>query len=310
MNTLIKQNNQLQPTNSRIIAGFFNSLDVAPSTKKTYKKALKQYLTYAVTEEVDIFNASKEQLLRYKASLLNTVKASTANTYLTVMRNFYSYLEEEDLIARNKAKYIKAYKTGDTSPKEILTTEQTRDFLSTYNRNKLEQYRDYAIAKLLSYTGLRTIEVRRANIEDIRTINGKAVMFLQRKGKTDKSEFINLVADVLNPILEYLALRNETDLTSPLFCGHGNRNKGGRLCTDTISRTVKKHFRAINVNNPHITAHSLRHGVATQAYLAGVSTEEIKELLGHSHSKTTDRYIKPLKRTEAKAELAIAKAFN
>ena len=64
--------------------------------------------------------------------------------------------------------------------------------------------RDYALISLLMVCGLRTIEVERANIEDIRTIENMKVLFVQGKGRDEKAEYVKLPEQVYNALDKYI----------------------------------------------------------------------------------------------------------
>ena len=59
----------------------------------------------------------------------------------------------------------------------------------------------------------------------------------------------------------------------------------------TISQIVKMRLRIIGINDPKITAHSLRHTCGSLLVEMGTDIEIIKDLLGHSDSSTTRIYV-------------------
>ena len=96
-------------------------------------------------------------------------------------------------------------------------------------------YPDYAFIFLMVTSGLRTITTTRINISDIALMHNTHIIHVQRKGRSDKNDFIILEAEPYKAIFEYIELRFETNdflqLTKeqqnePLFVGHSNRNNG------------------------------------------------------------------------------------
>ena len=110
-------------------------------------------------------------------------------------------------------------------------------------------------------------------------------------------------------IKEYLEARGNVDANAPLFAGIGNRNKGGRLTTDTISRIVKKAFKANGMNSKRLTAHSLRHSAATAMLLSGMELTQVQQVLRHKNINTTLVYSHHLDRLKNYAEDAAANVF-
>lgn len=88
--------------------------------------------------------------------------------------------------------------------------------------------------------GLRTVEVTRANIGDIRNIGESTVLFIQGKGKIEKNDYVKLPDAVEKTIRTYLSSRKDDKSdTSPLFVSGSNNNNGKRL-TERVYTHRKK----------------------------------------------------------------------
>ena len=72
-------------------------------------------------------------------------------------------------------------------------------------KNKsITNLRDCAIVNLILKTGLRTVEVERANTDDIVEKGQYTYLYVQGKGRDDKDDPIKLPKSVLTLINEYL----------------------------------------------------------------------------------------------------------
>ena len=112
-----------------------------------------------------------------------------------------------------------------------MTPGQTTDLLEhLQTTNK----RDYAIINLIVRTGLRTIEVHRANVEDIKMRGSQRILEIQGKGHNDKNNFVMLTPKAYKPIEDYLNARGVKDNTEPLFTSKSNRTRSERI-GDTIN---------------------------------------------------------------------------
>jgi len=151
--------------------------------------------------------------------------------------------------------------------------------------------RDYAMINLMIRTGLRTIELERANVEDIRQSGGKAVLYVQGKGYDAKDDRVILNPTALDPIMEYLHARGNVKGTDPLFISHANNSNGERITTRSIRRATKKHMGESNISSPRITTHSLRHTAVTFVLLAGGTVQEAQILGRHKSIDTTMIYV-------------------
>lgn len=286
---------------------FLEQLDVSEKTRSTYRRALHQWLTYLHEHQLTIAIASRDTVLAYKKHLqAEGKKPATINAYLTAVRRLYAWTEANG-DKPNIAASIKGLKKAATTAKDALTIDQAKALLADVPGQEatLEELRNHAIVTLCILRGLRTIEVARADIGDVRTINGQAVLYVQGKGYSDKSAFVILNQTCLEPINRYLEARQESDLEAPLFAGIGNKNQGGRLTTRTVSRIIKAAFAKHGINSARLTAHSTRHTAATMALLAGADLQETRDMLRHSSINTTMIYAHNIKRMEAGAEHAI-----
>jgi integrase/recombinase XerD len=139
-------------------------------------------------------------------------------------------------------------------------------------------------------SGLRTIEVIRANYGDITFMGGERVLLVQGKGRDEKDNFIKLTPKTYAPIEEYLKTRKNLTESSPLFVSNSRNSMGQRLSTRTISKTAKESLIAIGLNERSFTAHSLRHTTAVNILRAGGSLELAQMTLRHSNPATTQIY--------------------
>lgn len=290
------------PTTKNIIDAFIASLDVKPRSKETYRKGLKHFIEWINSQ--GITNPTRADILNYKADMLNRYSACTVSSYISAVKGFYTYLEGEK-ISPNIAAGIKGAKNRQGFRKDALTAKQAKEVITAVDATTAEGKRDYALMNLLIYTGLRTIEAQRANIEDIRSEAGQAVLYIQGKGRDSKDAYVILPQSVLAPIKEYLRTRGKQPDTAPLFASHSDRNKGGRLTTRSISRIAKEALKSAGYDDSRLTAHSLRHTAVTLSLLAGATVQEAQALARHSSVNTTLIYAHNLNRIANAPELKI-----
>lgn len=267
-----------------IVHEYIGTLDVKPKSKDTYRKALKQFMSFITDNAIE--RPTRADILAYKEHLLCTYKACTVSSYLTAVKGLFVYLEAEKIYP-NIANGIKGAKSQQGFRKDALTISQARRLLDGIDTNTTEGKRNYALVNLLLNTGLRTVEAERANIGDIRQEGGEALLYIQGKGRDSKDAFVLLTDSTLYPIQRYLAARSIIDPTAPLFASHSNRNEGERITTRTISGIVKEALREIGIDSERLTAHSLRHTAITFSLLAGASIQEAQSMARHSNVNTT-----------------------
>ena len=283
-----------------LMGDFINFLDVSPQTCSTYKRALRQFFKYM--KENNISMPTRDDILSFKKKLqeLNK-KAATINLYLSSIRRFFTWCDQRGFI-KNISQGIKTVHIDKGHKRDFVGERQMQIILSGMPRITIQDKRNYAIVLLAVTAGLRTIEIVRANIEDIRTQGDIVTLSIQGKGKESKSEFVKLAPETLDAINDYLHVRGEVSATEPLFTSTSNRHKNGRLTTRSVSQYIKKALRNAGFDSPRLSAHSLRHSAVTLSIMAGHSLDEVQAFARHSSINTTQIYSHAVNRLQSSIE--------
>jgi len=290
-----------------IINNFINFLDVSINTANAYRKALKQLFNYFHNYGVD--NPNRDNILAFKKEMESKGrKPSTIALYLAAARRFFSWTEQTGIYP-NICVGVKAPKLECGHKKDYFVASQIKTVLSRIDRSNLEGLRNYAIMALMTTGGLRTVEVTRASIEDLRVVGNVSVLYIQGKGRTDKTEFIKLTPQVETAIREYLKARGEVEMQAPLFSSVSKRNRGARLTTRTIRGLCKNAMKEAGFNSERLTAHSLRHTAVTLALLAGQDLAEVQHFARHHNISTTQIYAHNIDRMKSQCEMVISNAI-
>ncbi|HLR59796.1 MAG TPA: tyrosine-type recombinase/integrase [Pseudogracilibacillus sp.] len=283
-NQLIFQQNNLED----LFQQFIIFIDATPNTIRTYRGSLKQWFIYL--RQNQIIQPTAETVRQYRDYLQeNGKKPTTVKNYIIAVKRFFAWTEEAGFYP-NIAKYIKSGHLSKNFKKDYLTSSQAKKILDEIDRSTLKGKRDYAMLVTMLTMGLRTIEVTRANIEDIRTKGNTTVLYVQGKGHEDKDDLIRMPQHVESAIRDYLSVRHASDLSEPLFTSTSNHNADGRMTTRSIRRIVKTAFVSAGYDSPRLTAHSTRHTAATLSLLNGATLQQTQELLRHRNIGTTEIY--------------------
>ena len=228
--------------------------------------------------------------------------------YIIATRLFFQWTEQEGLYP-NVAAHVKGAKLDREHKKDYLTPRQVKKVLEGVDRSTAQGKRDYAILALMFTGGLRTIEVVRANVEDLTTAGERTVLYVQGKGHEEKGAPVNIPAATEDAIREYLAIRGKLEGKEPLFASVSDRNAGGRMTTRSISRLVKNAFTAAGYTSDKLTAHSTRHTAVTLALLGGEKLEEVQKFARHADISTTMVYAHSLDAAANRCSNTIATAI-
>ncbi len=304
----------LQLTAERAVMAFVDAQDAKPSTIELYTRTLRLFFNWVRSTGRNINTLARKDILEYRNSLQNGDKplsSLTVASYLTSIRKFYQWADATGIYS-NIVQNVRTPKREQAFKKMHLTDEQCAELLTHFETISL---RNYAIVNLILRTGLRTIEVIRADVGDIDFEGTTRVLRVWGKGrdKADKQEdFVILTDKAFQPIREYLSTRTGLAAGQPLFTSDSRRNTGERLTTRSIRGLVKEGLKAIGLDSRNFTAHSLRHTTATTILKQGGTLEDVQNVLRHRNSDTTRIYVESIKkemRLQHRPEALIDNAF-
>lgn len=290
---------------NNLLERFIKYIDATEATVQTYKRSLKQFLKYLADNRIS--DPKRKDILNFKKYLKSIGrKPTTIQNYIIVVRLFFKWTSQENIYP-NIADRVKGAKLDTTHKKDYLTSAQIKDVLKNIDTSTLKGARDYAIVALMVTTGLRTIEISRAKVGDIRNVGNTPVLYIQGKGKEEKNDYVKLPYQVIKAIGVYRnMLANDHE---QLFVSTSNNNKGKGLTTCSVSTIVKNAMKEAGYNSPRLTAHSLRHSTATLNLLNGGTLEETQQLLRHSKISTTMVYLHHLERINNDSEKRVASSI-
>jgi integrase/recombinase XerD len=273
---------------------------LADNSLETYSQGLTAYFTYASGQNTDIdpFDVLKARgVQNYIKNLVSRDKSAfTINLHLSAIKQLATWcirkrnrlaLTEHQIDNLRDIADVKGKKTKRTFHKDSLDTSQ-RDELLTH----IDSERDLAILYLLSYEGLRTIEVTRLRLENLDF--ERKLLHVQGKGRDDTSpiKFFQACLPVLKAYLEKKGWwpipvkENRAYLFDNGKVGEAN----GPMKTHQIRYIVDKALRKHGLKTKGMSAHSLRHTVGQLLIEEGIPLEYVQQHLRHATMETTQIY--------------------
>ena len=289
---------------------YLRCVDAKESTKATYRKVLDSFAQWVAGTDFAFFELTQADIIAYKDSLLKENKsAMTVNLYLSTIRGFYKWLAAEGIcdniaqnvgsVRTNKSTFRRMHLENEQGA-ELLTEAYLPKSVTGVNSGVTQKLRDneniislrnYAMLNLMLRTGLRTIEVSRADIGDITFKRERRVLKVWGKGHVEKDDFVVLTDEAWIPIEQYLQERWDCKPHEPLFATHGLGHTGDRMSTRSIQDICKKNLRAIGLDGHEYSAHSLRHTTGTQILKNGGSMMDVQQVLRHTSPSTSQLYV-------------------
>jgi site-specific recombinase XerD len=275
---------------------FFEHLEIelnrSPRTIASYRLSLGKFFAQsgvAAPEDITI------ECIRAYRIVLNrpgergeTLKKSTQNYHVVVLRSFLKYLAKED-IATVPAEKIEVGKTPDRQV-DFLEYDEVERLLEAASDTSLRGLRDRAILELLFSAGLRVSELTSLDRTSVNLGKGEFGI----RGKGSKLRVVFLSDSAKTWLHRYLDKR--VDMDPALFIsipkkglGHEKKNGSLRLTERSVQRLVKRSaVRAGIVKDVH--PHTLRHSFATDLLQNGADIRSVQAMLGHSSITTTQIY--------------------
>jgi len=270
-------------------------------TIEAYSRGFKRYTDWLQANAVN--NPMPKDIARYKLELSQTYSSQTVNLSLSAIRSFYGYLVEIGAMPFSIAGDIKGAKRSKANKhkRSELSDGEVLDVLDTCD-NTVAGIRDKAIITLMVYCGLRTIEVHRANIKDLKTANGRMTLGIQGKGRTETDEIVIVPRNQETVIRAWLAERARLGDGDALFVSLSNQSYGGRLSTRAIRKLVTDRYKQAGIVYESKTTHSLRHSAITSAIRNGATPLQVQAMARHASFDTTLAYIHEVNRLDNPAE--------
>lgn len=281
---------------------------LAETTSEAYSRGLARFVQYLseLEEPKHLGQVTRSDVLDYKKSLSKEYSTSTINLYISAVRSFYRWAIENGAPIDDPTRGVRLKSPSKATrrhKREPLTDREVIAVLKTCNRRgrwRVIDARDKAILSLMAYCALRTVEIQRANRGDLETKDGRRVLWVWGKGRSEPDDFVVLPVAAEDALREWLSLSPKSG--GPIFISMSPRNFGRRLGLRYLRKMIKARYRRAGIRSPSKTAHSLRHSAITNAIRNNASPLKVQAMARHSDIKTTLAYYHERGRIENPAE--------
>lgn len=243
---------------------------LSPKTLVNYKLFLMKLNNY-FTKPVSTI--STMDLRMFLALMGKGKQPSTVNGYITYLKNFFGWLQNEEYILKNPAAKLKQ-------------TKVPRIILQGYKAENLEKLREACITEkqkclfeLLDSTACRISEIDNIKIEDINWAEQSIIV----TGKGNKQRIVYFSTKAKLHMKAYIADRTEGYL---FLSDHAPHQHIGVRALQLILAKIKK--RAGVTERVH--CHKFRRTQATYLLNSGMTIQGVQKILGHTSPDTTQRY--------------------
>ena len=256
----------------REIQGFLEQLEVkkySENTIKSYEINLRYFYSFCNQKEIDYKVIKGSEMNRY-IKTMTEYRPSTINLRLSVLRSFYDYEIDNDMLRNNPVRNSLYIRTSRAKPKP-LSREEEEKFLK--HIEKKDEHIKIAFVLLLE-TGIRISELTSLREEDFFKKDDK--YYIELKNTKNKEDRVIPLKEKTYKIIKQYIKEN-------IF--------SGRIFTMT-NRAYQYHAEIFERDTDiKFSVHSLRHTFATRLSEKKVPLQLIQKLLGHKNINTTMYYV-------------------
>lgn len=239
-----------------------------------------------VDGQLDWIGLSSDDVIGFVRSVCDGRSVGSAKLALTALRSLLGYLHVAGVVRRPLHAVIPAVAGWRlASLPRALEASDVKRMLAACDRRTNSGRRDFAVLMLLVRLGLRAGEVRSLNLDDIDWRTGDLVI----RGKGNRIERLPLPTDVGQALTAYLQHgRPATAQARTVFVRV--RAPHCPLSSSGVTQAVVAAASRAGVGR--VSAHRLRHTLATQMVRSGVALADVAQVLRHRRLITTAIYAK------------------
>lgn len=245
-----------------------------------------KYKRYAISwffHELGILECFSLTQLSPKLIVMACTKITDHNLWGEI-RLFLRYLVLEKQLETDYSTLVPHYSKPYVIP-SVYSIDEIKHIENSVDTSTIQGKRDYAIILLASRMGLRSGDIIKLKIEDIKGKN--EINIIQQK--TGKALHLPLIEDVSVAIDDYLTVRPSSMAREIFINIYAPYNP---ISTGTIRNLLKKYMSAadIDIGNRKKGPHALRSSLASSMVNDNVSYETVRKVLGHSSNNAIKHY--------------------
>jgi integrase/recombinase XerD len=217
-----------------------------------------------------------------------TLSESMQHSHLWALRVLFSYLLSDGEISSDPFSTL-SFPAPQKKEREVLSRKEIGQLYQV-----CECHRDRALLGLFYGCGLRRNEVEALTVKDI-SFRGKLVYV--RSGKGKRRRVVPVTGRVIEDLKGYYYQERvhvvhkqkavmQGSLPAFLLNANGSRMRGQSLWRRLRILALKSRIK----DPERVTLHSLRHSIATHLLDSGLSVEQVRDFLGHTHLESTQVY--------------------
>jgi integrase/recombinase XerD len=255
---------------------------LSKNTSLAYKADIAKFLDFSAKKQIPVEKFTHNDITDFLWNVKSEgLKPRSLYRITESLRQFYKYLNAENILKKNPTAYIATPKIPENLP-GMLSSDEVELLLSSVNAPDEISVRNRAMLELLYATGLRVSELINLQFLDVNMRGG----FLRVTGKGSKERIIPFGAQAKDFLSVYINIRSrKKEDGDNVFI----TRLGKKMSRVEFWRQLKNIALKAGINK-NITPHTLRHSFASHLLSGGADIRFVQEMLGHSSIATTQIY--------------------
>jgi len=265
---------------------------LAPATVVNYVADLRAFLRWGEeTNQADgsPFGLDTRDVQEYCSFLQETKNhaPATINRRIQALRKFYSFALSEGWALSNPAEGVSLLSENASQRSRHLSPADVSRLLDAIQRGRPRWVdRDLAIVQVFLGAGLKLGELTELRLSDVHLDDHQPFLDV-RSGPDAPTRIVPLEDEARQALDKYLLVREAAQGVEHVFV---NRD-GNPLSTRSVQRLLRHYAREAKLNG--LTTQALRYVYARKVYESSGDLDRVTQLLGHRHTATTIRYLRP-----------------
>lgn len=212
------------------------------------------------------------------------VRPRTVRDYHSHLRTFFRWLIAQKMITESPIENI-GIPTSRPDQIQPFTDEQVNDLLVAARKSRHPQ-RDETIMMFLLDTGVRVSEIAGIRQKDMDVHEGRCTV----RGKGNKHRTVHFGRSTSKAL--FVHLRDQArDPEAPVFRSDRGETAGDALTRWGVRQIVERAGKLAKIEMTRCSPHTFRHTMAVSFLRNGGQVFALKEILGHTDLKMTNRYV-------------------
>lgn len=254
-------------------------------TISTFERISVIFLNWIEAEQIEIDQVRYQDILQFMKYCQRQASQRTVQHYLNVVRHYYDYLIEKGKTSANPVTGIKIQGVQRKKLYHLFHPQELHAIYNSYQDESLKGKRNKVMLSLLVYQGVKTEELAKLEVKDVKLKEGKIEI---PGGHKSERRMMQLESHQILEFYDYVnttrkeTLKQSGQKTEKLFVSM----QGGDSLSSCMTRLM---FWVKRKNKQVVNAKQLRASVIVK-WLRMYNLRKVQYLAGHRYISSTEAY--------------------